>query len=254
MKCEISVVCIVCTSKASKIELHQSTAASTWWCGPRPVWVGSKWLLAFPRVAVTLGTPLTQTIFSPCSPLNDRRKVARHFFKTGLSSLYSCLSLDCLLILLLLLMTGNVHPNRCSVFPCLVCAGNVIWRGRSVQCCTCSKWVHLKHRYSLLSFSRFRTLGSSHSWSCPPCFFWRFYTYQHCAFLLGLLQLVYLHCSIWPSSANAALAPHPHFQTSYPFSAHFVSSPSAPSRLPHALGCFSVPPALSSPPRLPQGS
>ena len=36
-----------------------------------------------------------------------------------------------------------------------------------MQCCTCSKWVHLK--CSLLSFSRFRTLGSSHYWSCPPC-------------------------------------------------------------------------------------
>ena len=45
----------------------------------------------------------------------------------------------------------------------------------------------------------------------------RFYTYQQCDFLLGLLQLVYLHCSIWPSSANAALALHPHVQTSYPF-------------------------------------
>ena len=43
------------------------------------------------------------------------------------------------------------------------------WRGRSVQCCIYSNWVHLK--CSLLSFSRFRTLGSSHSWSCPPCFF-----------------------------------------------------------------------------------
>ena len=31
----------------------------------------------------------------------------------------------------------------------------------------CSNCVHLK--YSLLSFSRFRTLGSSHSWSFPPC-------------------------------------------------------------------------------------
>ena len=41
------------------------------------------------------------------------------------------------------------------------------WRGRSVQCCICSKWVHL--RCSLLSFSRFKTLGTSHSWSCPPC-------------------------------------------------------------------------------------
>ena len=35
--------------------------------------------------------------------------------------------------------------------------------GRLVQCCTCSKWVHLK--CSVLS--TFRTLGSSHSWSCP---------------------------------------------------------------------------------------
>ena len=30
-----------------------------------------------------------------------------------------------------------------------------------------------------------------------------------CAFLLELLHLVYLHCSIWPPSANAALAPQP---------------------------------------------
>ena len=36
-----------------------------------------------------------------------------------------------------------------------------------MQCCTCSNWVHLK--FSLLSFSRFRTFGSSQSWSCPPC-------------------------------------------------------------------------------------
>ena len=76
--------------------------------------------------------------------------------------------------------------------------------------------------------------------------FWRIYTYQHCAFLLGLLQLVYLHCSIRPPSANAALALNPHLQTSYPFSAHFVSSPTAPSPLPHAPGCFSLPPAFSS--------
>ena len=37
-----------------------------------------------------------------------------------------------------------------------------------MQCCTCSYWLHLK--CSLLSFSIFRTLGSSHSWSYPPCF------------------------------------------------------------------------------------
>ena len=66
-----------------------------------------------------------------------------------------------LLILLLLLMSGNVHPNP---GPCSVCTGNVTWRGKSVQCCTCSKWVHL--RCSQLSISKFRALGSSHSWSC----------------------------------------------------------------------------------------
>ena len=102
---------------------------------PNRVWVGSKWLLAFPRVPVTPGTPLTQTIFSPCSPLNDRRKVARCLFKIGLSSLFSCLALARLFTLLFLLISGNVHSNPCLVFPCLVCAGNVTWRDRSVQCC-----------------------------------------------------------------------------------------------------------------------
>ena len=215
---------------------------------PNPVWVGLKWLLVFPGVPVTPRTPFTQTIFLPCSPLNDRRRVALSLFKIGLSSLFSCLSLARLLILLLLLISGNVHPNLCPVFPCSVCAGNVTWRGRYVQCCTCCKWVHLK--CSLLSFSRFRTLGSSHSWICPPCcalLFWRSHTYQHCDFLLGLLQLVYLHCSIWPLSANAALALHPCFPTSHPFFAHFVSSLSAPSPPPHAPGCFSLPPTSSSP-------
>ena len=104
-------------------------------------------------------------------------------------------------------MSGNIHSNPCPVFPCSVCAGNVTWRGRSVQCCTCSNWVHLK--CSLLSFARFRPLGRSHSCSFPPCcvpLFLRFHTYQHWYFLLGLLQLVYLHCSIWPPFADAALA------------------------------------------------
>ena len=116
-----------------------------------------------------------------------------------------------------------------------------------MQGCTCSNWIHLK--CSLLSFSKFRTFGSSHSWIFPPCFFWRSHIYQHCGFLLGLLQLIYLHCSIWPIwplSANASSAPHPRLQTSYPFSAHFVSSPSAPAPPPHDPGCFFLPPASSS--------
>ena len=35
-----------------------------------------------------------------------------------------------------------------------------------MQCCTCSKWVHV--RRSQLSLSKVRALGSSHHWSCPP--------------------------------------------------------------------------------------
>ena len=34
-----------------------------------------------------------------------------------------------------------------------------------MQCYTCSKWVHLN--CSLLSFSKFSALDSSHTWSCP---------------------------------------------------------------------------------------
>ena len=111
-------------------------------------------------------------IFSLCCPLNDRSRTAHSFLKIGRLfslSLFSCRSLAhlSLLIPLLLLMRGNVHPNPGPIFPCSVCAGNVNRRGKSVQCCTCSKCVHLKH--SQLSLSKFRALDSSHSWSCLPC-------------------------------------------------------------------------------------
>ena len=149
-----------------EIVLHQSTAASTWWCGPRP---------RLDWVEMAVGLPEGPTypghspfIFSLCCSLNDRRRAAHSFFKIGrLFSFFSCPSLALLrlIILLLLLMSGNVHPNPGPIFPCSVCAGNVTWRGKSVQCCACSKWVHL--RCSQLSLSKFRALGSSHSWSCP---------------------------------------------------------------------------------------
>ena len=108
-------------------------------------------------------------IFSLCCPLNDCRRAAHSIYKIGrLFSLFppSCptLALLRLLILLLLLMSGNIHPNPGPIFPCSVCTGNVTWWGKSVLCCTCSKWVHL--RCSQLSLSKFRALGSSHSWSC----------------------------------------------------------------------------------------
>ena len=109
-------------------------------------------------------------IFSLCCPMNDRRRAAHSFLKIGrlFSLFFFCPSLARLhlLTLLLLLMNGNVYPDPGPIFPCSVCAKNVTWRGKSVQCCTCSKWAYL--RCSQLSLSNFRTLDSSHSWSCPP--------------------------------------------------------------------------------------
>ena len=108
-------------------------------------------------------------ILSLYCPLNDRSRAAHSFLKIGrLFSLFSCPSLARLrlLILLLLLTSGNVHPNPSSIFLCSVCAENVTWRGKSVQCCIYSKWVHL--RCSQLSLSKLRTLYSSHSCTCLP--------------------------------------------------------------------------------------
>ena len=184
-------------------------------------------------------------IFSLCCPLNDRRRAAHNIFKIGrLFSLFllSCLTLALLrlLILLLLLMSGNVHPNPGPIFPCSVCAGNVTWRGKSVQCCACSKWVHL--RCLQLSLSNFRALGSSHSWSCPLC---RNTVTPPSSDPSGTYTST---VESGPPSANAALLPHPRLQTSYLPSAHLIfPSPALP---PPSLapGYTSAPPASSPPP------
>ena len=90
------------------------------------------------------GSQLPQTlpfIFLLCYPLNDRSRAAHSFFIIGhLFSLflnsYPSLARPRLLILFLLLMSGNIHPNPGPIFPCPVCAGNVTWQGESVQCRT----------------------------------------------------------------------------------------------------------------------
>ena len=184
-------------------------------------------------------------IFSLCCPLNDRRRAAHSFFKIGrLFSvfLFPCPSLALLrlLILLLLLMSGNVHPNPGPIFSCSVCTGNVTWRGKSVQCCACSKWVHLS--CSQLSLSKFRALGSSsHSWSCPLCR--NTVTPPSSDSSDTYTSTV----KSGPLFANAALSPHPCFQTSYPPSAHYISPPSAPPPPSLAPGYTSAPPAFSPP-------
>ena len=97
------------------------------------------------------------------------QKSSTQLFKIGRLfslSLFSCppLARLRLVIHLLLLMSSNVHPNPGPIFPCLVCAGNVTWRNKSVLCCTCSKWVYLS--CSQLFLYKFKALGSSHSWNC----------------------------------------------------------------------------------------
>ena len=107
-------------------------------------------------------------IFLLCCPLNDNRRAAHSFFKIGrLFSLFlfPAILLPFFVSSFLSLIRCNVHPNPGPIFPCYVCTENVTWWGKSVQCCICFKWVHL--RCSQLSLSEFRALGSSHSWSCP---------------------------------------------------------------------------------------
>ena len=131
-------------------------------------------------------------------------------------------------------MSGNVHLNPGPIFPCSVCTGNVTWRGKSVQCCTCSKWVDL--RCSQLSLSEFRALDSSHSWSCPPCR----------NTVTPSSDSSDMHTSTVqpsPASANAAPSLHPRLQTSYPPSAHSISSPSVSPPPSLAPGFSSAPPA-----------
>ena len=110
-----------------------------------------------------------------------------------------------------------------------------------MQCCTCFKWVHL--RSSQLSLSKFRTLDSSLGAAPPPC----------CVPTRNTVTLSSdssdMNISIVqsrPSSANAALPPHPCLQTFYPPAAHSVFSPSATSPPSLAPGCPSTP-STSSP-------
>ena len=180
-------------------------------------------------------------IFSLCCSLNDHIRAAHSIFKIGRQFslfLFSCPSLA-LLRLLLLLMSGNVHPNPGPIFPCSVFTGNVTWWGKSVQCCACSKCVHLK--CSQLSVFQFRALGSSHSWSCPLC---RNTVTPPSSDSSDMYTSAVVS---GPRSANAALSPHPCLQTSYPPSAHYISPPFALPPPSLAPGFSSAPPASSPP-------
>ena len=63
------------------IVLHHSTAASTWWCGPRPRLGWVKMTVGLPEGPSYPGH--SPFIFSLCCSLNDRRRAAHSFFKIG---------------------------------------------------------------------------------------------------------------------------------------------------------------------------
>ena len=110
--------------------------------------------------------PLSWTVFSLGCPLTGHNWAALLIDWTPLQRL---------LILALLLIGGNVHPNPGPIrnnsrprYPCSICLLDV---GRDfLQCSTCLKWVHF--HYSSLTRADFRTIyatGTAVGWRCPAC-------------------------------------------------------------------------------------
>ena len=115
-------------------------------------WKGSKWLVNSPSVSSSGDSPVDN--FSPCflsllsnaqshmdsilKPI-DRPPISSTFFPTTLLSLFFhpkpplFLSYSPLhLILMLLLISGDIHPNPGPTDPCSVCSRRVTWGNRSV--------------------------------------------------------------------------------------------------------------------------
>ena len=69
-------------------------------------------------------------------------------------------------LLLLLALTGNVHPNPGpSRYPCSVCFKNVTIQGTSYLCTRCSHWVHSRC-FGLRNAADYR---KANGWICTAC-------------------------------------------------------------------------------------
>ena len=150
-------------------------------------WGGLKWLVNSPRVSSSAILPWTTLflVFYPCCRMRghiwiaflnpiERTPISSTFFWTTLLSLsfhpkpFLYLSHSPLiLILMLLLISGDIHPNPSPIDPCSVCSRRVTWGNRSVQCTNYSLWVHLS--CSGLSPADFRKISRGHSWTFPLC-------------------------------------------------------------------------------------
>ena len=104
----------------------------------------------------------------------DRHPTPSIFFRTSLLSpsfhpkpLHYLSHSLLILISMLLLISGDIHPNPGPIDPCSVCSRRVTWGNRSIQCTNCSLRVHLS--CSGLSPADFPKISPGHSWTCPMC-------------------------------------------------------------------------------------
>ena len=102
----------------------------------------------------------------------DRPPTPSIFFRTSLprlsfhpKPLHYLSHSPLILISMLLLISGDIHPNPGRIDPCSVCSRRVTWGNRSIQCTNCSLCVHLS--CSGLSPADFRKISPGHSWTCP---------------------------------------------------------------------------------------
>ena len=121
-----------------------------------------------PRGSTERSPPLSRTVFLLGRPLTSHNWAAPLL-------LIDRTPFQHLLILTLLLISGNVHPNPGPIsnhphprYPCSICHLDV---GRdSLQCSACLKWVHFL--CSSLTRADFRTIcatGTVVGWRCPAC-------------------------------------------------------------------------------------
>ena len=106
-----------------------------------------------------------------------------------------------------------------------------------MQCCACSKWVHLRCSTFLIPIQSSWQLSLLELSPLP----------NHCDSLFGLLRHVYLHCAIWPPLLTLLSRPTLVSKLLIPPSAHSISSPSAPPPSSLAPGFSSAPPASTPP-------
>ena len=138
---------------------------------------------------------------------------------------------------MLLLISGDIHPNLGPIDPCSVCSRRVTWGNRSVQCTNCSLWVHLS--CSGLSPADFRKISPGHSWTCPM--------YPSSS----QLSPFFLHPNPAPSSINtpnpASSLTNTHKTISSKMNPHPKTTTNNPTNLPNQPQLiFNYPPSAST--------